>query len=263
MSRSHEDLVESQFASQADAYVASTVHAEGADLDAIESLARTLSPRRAIDVGTGGGHVAYRLAKHAQAVVAVDLSKTMLAAVRKAALHRGLEGIETRAAPAEALPFEAESFAMLGCRFSAHHWRDFDGGLREACRVLEPGATAVFVDVVSPQHAAFDTHLQAIELLRDPSHVRNRTPAEWLDALARAGFRVRRMEVARLRMDYRQWIARMQTSQAHQAAIRSLQQSASAATARYFEIEPDGSFTFDTMLIEATRCRARDASRAS
>jgi len=257
MSRSHESLVDDQFGNQAQAYVQSVVHAQGEDLDALEALAERMRPDAAIDLGTGGGHVAYRLAAHAKAVTAVDLSSSMIAAVEDAARQRGLANIATCVAPAERLPFEDSSFDMLGCRFSAHHWRDLDAGLREACRVLKPGAPAVFIDVISPGVPVFDTHLQAVELLRDPSHVRNYTEGEWVAALSRAGFRVRDTQKSRLRMDYAPWVERMKTPPAHRAAIRSLQQWADEATARYFEMEEDGSFSIDTLYIEASVCRAR------
>ncbi|WP_109807276.1 class I SAM-dependent methyltransferase [Sphingosinithalassobacter portus] len=257
MNRSHMTVVEDQFGIQAAAYVSSAVHAAGEDLDALEAVAMRERPDRAIDLGSGGGHAAYRLAAHARCVTAVDLSAAMMDAVQATARQRGLENIETCVAPVEQLPFEDAAFDLLGCRFSAHHWRDFEQGLREARRVLKPGATAIFIDVVSPGKALFDTHLQAVELLRDPSHVRDYAEAEWSAALDRAGFRVRGTRKRRLRMEYQSWVERMRTPESHRAAIRSLQQAASAETATYFAIEPDGSFSLDTLEIEATACRAR------
>lgn len=257
MSRSHETIVDDQFGSRANDYVKSAVHAEGDDLDALERVAAREKPDRAVDVGSGGGHVAYRLAGQARAVTAVDLSAAMMDAVKDAARQRGLSNIETCVAPAERMPFDDASFDFLGCRFSAHHWRDFEAGLREARRIMKPGATAVFIDVLSPGHAVFDTHLQTVELLRDPSHVRDYTATEWAAALDRAGFRVRNTQTRRLRMDYPTWVERMRTTEPHRAAIRSLQQSASAETKTYYAIEADGSFTLDTLQIEASACRAR------
>lgn len=257
MTRSHDAVVEEQFGGRAEAYVQSAVHAGGEDLDALEAIAARDRPDHAVDLGAGGGHVAYRLARHARMVTAIDLSAAMLEAVRETALERGLSNLDVRAAPAEALPLEDGSCDMLCCRFSGHHWRDFEGGLRESRRVLKPGATAVFVDVISPGYGPFDTHLQAVELLRDPSHVRNYTEAEWTSALARSGFRVRSAQKRRLRMEWQSWVDRMRTVELHRSAIRSLQQSASAETATYFAIEPDGSFSIDTLQIEATACRAR------
>ncbi|WEK46526.1 MAG: methyltransferase domain-containing protein [Candidatus Andeanibacterium colombiense] len=257
MTRPHDAIVEDQFGAQAKAYVASPVHAAGEDLDEVAAIAEREKPGRAADLGAGGGHVAYRLAAHARSVTAIDLSQKMLEAIRETARQRGLQNIETCVAAAEDLPFEDASFDMLACRFSAHHWRDLDAGLREARRILKPGSTAMFIDVVSPAHPVFDTHLQAVELLRDPSHVRDYSEAEWMAALARAGFRVRGTRKRRLRMDYPSWVDRMRTSEAHRAAIRSLQQWASADTAAYFAIEPDGSFSIDTLQVEVSTCRAR------
>jgi ubiquinone/menaquinone biosynthesis C-methylase UbiE len=257
MTRSHETIVDDQFSPRANDYVQSIVHAGGDDLDALEAVAIREKPDRAVDVGSGGGHVAYRLADHARLVTAVDLSAAMLDAVKDTAQQRGLSNIETVVAPAEQMPFDDASFDFLGCRFSAHHWRDFEAGLREARRVMKPGATAVFIDVVSPKHAVFDTHLQTVELLRDPSHVRDYTMSEWTAALDRAGFRVRNTQTRRLRMDYPTWVERMRTPAPHRAAIRSLQQSASVETTAYYAIEADGSFMLDALQIEASACRAR------
>jgi ubiquinone/menaquinone biosynthesis C-methylase UbiE len=257
MTRSHETIVDDQFGSRANEYVKSAVHAGGDDLDALEAVAVREKPDRAVDVGSGGGHVAYRLAGHARVVTAVDLSAAMTNAVKDTARQRGMLNIKTCVAPAERMPFDDASFDFLACRFSAHHWRDFEAGLREARRIMTPGATAVFIDVVSPSHAAFDTHLQVVELLRDPSHVRDYTLSEWTVALDRAGFRVRSTQMRRLRMDYPTWVERMRTPEPHRAAIRSLQQSASLETTTYYAIEADGSFTLDTLQIEASACRAR------
>lgn len=251
MNRLHDTVVQDQFGPRAAAYVQSAVHAAGEDLDALEAVVRGAAPERAIDLGSGGGHVAYRLARHAAAVTAVDLSAAMLGAVADTARARGLPNIETCVAPVESLPFAEASFDFVASRFSAHHWRDFAAGLREARRVLKPGSTAMFIDVVSPGVAAFDTHLQAIELLRDPSHIRDYTSSEWEAALASAGFRVRSTQMRRLRMDYPTWVERMRTPEAHRVAIRSLQQNVSTETAAYYGIEPDGSFTLDTLQIEA------------
>lgn len=262
MTRSHETIVDDQFGSQANAYVQSAVHSRGDDLDALELVAGREKPDRAVDVGSGGGHVAYRLASHARVVTAVDLSVAMTDAVKDTARQRGLSNIQTCVAPAERMPFDDGSFDFLACRFSAHHWRDFEAGLREARRIMKPGATAVFIDVVAPGHTIFDTHLQAVEMLRDPSHVRDYTTSEWMAALDRAGFRVRNTHTRRLRMDYPTWVERMRTPEPHRAAIRSLQQSASVETVTYYAIEADGSFTLDTLQIEASACRARARSCA-
>lgn len=252
MKRPHESVVEAQFGPCAEAYVKSAVHAEGEDLRALETIVASVRPSHALDLGAGGGHVSYRMALHADQVSAVDLSSEMLAAVATTAEDKGLANVSTVKASAEDLPFEDGSFDFLACRYSAHHWRHFDAGLREAHRVLKQGSQSVFVDVYAPGSALFDTHLQAVELLRDASHVRNHTLAGWTASLSTAGFAIERLQTSRLRMDFSVWAARMRTSEDNMRAIRALQASASAATKAHFEIEDDGSFTIDVLFITAT-----------
>jgi SAM-dependent methyltransferase len=252
MSKAHERVVEAQFGPRAKAYVESAVHSQGADLDPIGALAQKLRPELALDLGAGGGHVSYALARHARRVIATDLSSEMLAAVARTARQKGLNNIETAQALAEHLPFENGTFDFVASRFSAHHWRDFDAGLREARRTLKRAGRTVFVDVYAPAQALLDTHLQAIELLRDHSHVRDYTSAQWLDTLGRSGFAVEVCRTWRLRMDFPVWIARMQTPEDNVKTIRALQIAASAETKAHFAIESDGSFLLDMLMIEAS-----------
>lgn len=99
--------------------------------------------------------------------------------------------------------------------------------------------------------ALWDTHLQAVELLRDTSHVRNYSVGEWSAALTRCGFTLASCRAWRLRMDFPVWTARMRTPPDNIRAIRRLQEAASAETRKHFAIEDDGSFMLDTMMIEA------------
>jgi SAM-dependent methyltransferase len=250
MTRTHEGHVEAQFGPRAKAYVASAVHASGPDLDALEAIVAALRPVRALDLGAGGGHVAYLQARHAEQVTAADLSSEMLAAIAETAREKGLANIETVRAPAEELPFDDGAFDCLACRYSAHHWRDFEGGLREARRVVSPGSRALFIDVFASGQALFDTHLQAFELLRDGSHVRNYSLGEWMSALSRSGFRTGAIQCWRIRMDFAAWTARMNTPAALAGAIRTLQENAPEQVRRHFAIEADGSFLLDVFLAD-------------
>ncbi len=235
-----------QYTPRAADYVTSAVHAQGADLDQIESLLGAHGDAQVLDLGCGGGHVSYRAAPHVSRVVAVDVTTAMLDQVRKTAALKGLGNIETRRAPAEDLPFANAAFDIVLCRFTAHHWQDFPAGLREAHRVLKPGGMAVFIDTVAPNARVLDTHLQAVELLRDASHVRNYSVPEWVAELARAGFTVQSTTLRRLRMEFASWIARTQTPPEFAAAIRQLQRAAPEEVRAHFATGDDGSFDIES-----------------
>lgn len=251
MQTAHDKNVQNQFGPRASAYVESAVHSQGEDLVALAALAEKAAPMHAIDLGCGGGHVAYTMAKYARRVTACDLSADMLAAVSATAKSKSLANIDTVETSAEKLPFENGSFDFLGCRYSAHHWMDVEAGLREARRVLKVGSPAMFVDIYSPGKPLLDTHLQTVELLRDTSHVRDYSIAEWSDMLAHAGFTVRACQTRQIRMDFPVWIARMATPPDLAQAIRALQKAAPVEVQSHFAIEPDGSFMLDLLMVEA------------
>lgn len=254
--KSHEALVGGQFGARAEAYLKSAVHAQSPDLEAIKKLMSGRNDGRVLDLGCGGGHLTFNVSPLVKEIVAYDLSREMLDVVARAARERGLRNVTAQQGTVEKLPFGDASFDVVMSRFSAHHWYDPDAGLREASRVLKPGGTLAIIDTITSGIAVIDTYFQALELLRDCSHVRNYTRAEWEAAIARAGFLTRSAAAFRLRLDFKLWVERMATPQLHVDAIRSLQKAASAQAARHFDTEPDGSYQIDVVLFEAVKsCR--------
>lgn len=249
--RSHDALVVEQFGAQAQSYLSSAVHAQGEDLKQFAAFVGRRPDAFALDLGSGGGHVSFLLAPLVRKVVAYDLAEEMAAMVGAEAARRGLTNLDARQGSAERLPCPDAAFDLVATRYSAHHWLDAAAGLREARRVLKPGGVAAFMDVFAPGSPLLDTWLQTLELLRDPSHVRDYSLDQWSEMLEAAGFRPRPAERYRLRLEFSSWIKRMNTPPIHVEAIRSLQQRAGSEVKRHFEIEADGSFTIDTMLITA------------
>jgi SAM-dependent methyltransferase len=251
MENAQQRLVVTQFGPRAAAYVASHVHAQGADLDQLEEALREHPAKTVLDLGCGGGHVSLRVAPLVQQVTAYDLAEPMLKAVAAIAAERGLGNLTTQQGAAESLPFADASFDLVVSRYSAHHWTDLNAALRETRRVLNPGGRVIFMDVIAPETPVLDTWLQALELLRDPSHVRDYSVTEWLGALAAAGFSPGPVSRRRLRLEFTSWVERMNTPKLHADAIRSLETAASADVRAHFEIEADGSFSIDTATFEA------------
>lgn len=252
-STKHDDLVVAQYDSQATAYLQSSLHAGGADLERIASLLANSREARALDLGCGGGHLSFLLAAHVRSVLAVDLSAAMLGTVLAEAQRRGLGNIYTQQESAETLDLPGETFDVVATRYSAHHWRHWASGVRTMARLLKPQGLALFSDVIGPADPLLDTWLQSLELLRDPSHVRNASLEAWEQEVAGSGLVVREIIRDRLRLEFASWVARMRTPAVQVSAIRALQQRASSEVKEYFEIAEDGSFSIDTALIIASK----------
>lgn len=246
----HEQTVRSQFDPRSQAYLTSAVHSAGPDLERAKALTAQIVPAaaQALDIGCGGGHLSFALAPHVERMVALDASPGMLAAVSSAALARGLQRIETREGHAESLPFADAAFPLVCTRYSAHHWTRLEAAVQEMGRVLEPGGHALVIDALGHENPLVDTFLQSIELLRDPSHVRNRSVGEWRSLLWSA----RLVELERAewptRLEFASWVRRMETPADRVAVIRSLLQAAPQEVRQGLQIEPDGSFTIRTGL---------------
>ncbi|SOU04490.1 methyltransferase in menaquinone-biotin biosynthesis [Xanthomonas arboricola pv. fragariae] len=245
--------VAAQFGPQAQAYLHSDVHTQGAEFAELRAGLQGHCNGRLLDLGCGAGHVSFQLAPLMAEVVAYDLSADMLEVVAATAADRGLTQVRTMQGAAERLPFETGSIDAVVSRYSAHHWSDLGQALREVRRVLRPGGIAAFVDVVAPGLPLLDTHLQAIELLRDTSHVRDYSVAQWLQTLGDAGLQVQRHHCQRLQLDYLSWVDRMRTPEVLRTAIRALQGAAVEEVREYFQIAADGSFSTDVLVVWAAR----------
>jgi ubiquinone/menaquinone biosynthesis C-methylase UbiE len=246
----HSQAIQDQFDPQARAYLSSTVHSAGADLQRAREIVTAAIPPKgaALDIGCGAGHLAFALAPNLSRVVALDPSPGMLDAVTAGAAERGLGNIETQQGSADALPFADASFCMAATRYSTHHWLRLEASLFEMHRVVRPGGYVLVIDVEGHPEPIVDTHFQAMELLRDRSHVRNRSPQEWRALLQGAGLELLHYEQWPLRLEFASWVARLRTPAPNVEMIRSLQADAPREVQEALAIEADGSFTAHTGL---------------
>ena len=185
---------------RAAAYRASTIHASGDDLDLVVEWCEPAEGVTVLDVATGGGHVARRLRERGATVVTVDPAPGM--------------GADTTAS-AEDLPFADASFDVVACRIAAHHFSDVLAAVREMTRVSRGRVVVcdnVFVSETSEE----------ADRLRDPSHVRNYSVAEWRGLFERAGLRIADEHELRRPLEVEPWLARTGTPDEDAARVREL-----------------------------------------
>jgi len=185
---------------RADEYRASATHAEGADLDLVVEWCEPAEGVTALDVATGGGHVARRLRECGATVVTVDPAPGMQA---------------DTTAFAEDLPFADASFDVVACRIAAHHFADVNAAVREMARVARD-------KFVLEDNVFFDESSEEAERLRDPSHVRCYSQPEWEVMLEAAGLRVDAKQRFDRRVSLQPWLDRVGCTGADAASVVEL-----------------------------------------
>ncbi len=249
----HQQSVHNQFNPQAQAYLDSSVHAKGKDLERACELIKQVIPQTGagLDVGCGAGHLSYALSPLVSRMVALDMSEGMLDTVGEIARKKGLTNIETMQGNAEALPFHEETFCFVATRYSAHHWIEIDKAMKEMRRVLKRGGYVLIIDVETSMNPLVDTHFQTLELLHDRSHVRDRSETEWRKHVQDAGFEIIEYSHFPVRLEFSSWVGRIDTPLTKVEMIREIQSEAPIEVREALAIEEDGSFTIQTALIWA------------
>lgn len=184
----NQDRVQQIFAERAEGYVKSASHADQEVLDNVARLCGDLGGRRVLDVATGTGHVAMRLAPLALSVVGLDLTRRMLELAREEAAKRHLTNLSWVRGDVRSLPFPDRSFRAVTCRRAPHHFPDIGLALSEMARVLRDDGVLVIDDRSVPDDAEIDRAMNHLDLLHDRSHVREYGVREWAAMLRKAGF---------------------------------------------------------------------------
>ncbi len=252
-----EESIRRQFTAAAGAYVASAVHRGGPDLDALLALAGDVGGARVLDVGTGAGATALAFAERGARVVALDLTPAMLETARGQAAERGITGLETRLGDAAELPFPDEHFDVVTCRVCAHHFGRARRAVAEMARVLRPEGQLLLIDSISPEDPAQDTFLNAVELLRDRSHVRNYRVSEWLAWLREEGLAAEHVRTFPTFLDFEDWTARMNTPAHEKEQIRRLLDGAPDAVRAAFSVAPNHDWRIPLALLRARQPSSR------
>jgi ubiquinone/menaquinone biosynthesis C-methylase UbiE len=183
---------------RAELYRQSEAHREGPDLDRIVEWAA--GARTALDVATGGGHVARRLREAGLQVVTSDPAPGMQPDV----VNR-----------AEELPFADDAFDVVACRVAAHHFSDVEAAVREMARVSRDRVLVV-------DNVFLSERAEEAERVRDPSHVRNYSEDEWRGFFEAAGLRVAEVERFEKPIELEPWLRRAGCEDEEAERVREL-----------------------------------------
>jgi SAM-dependent methyltransferase len=182
---------------RAEAYRESEAHRQGRDL---ELFAEWAGGKTVLDVASGGGHVAARLREAGSEVVTCDSAPGMKPDV---------------ICRAEDLPFADGSFDVVTCRVAAHHFEDPAAAVREFARVADE------LVLVADNLFLGEAGEQA-DKLRDPTHVRNYSEAEWRGFFEQAGLEVAELEREEKHVELEPWLERSGCVGGEAARVREL-----------------------------------------
>lgn len=149
-------------------------------LDAIEHAVNRLEPeggQRVLDVATGTGWAARRLAERGVDVTGVDFAPEMLSAARALASARGLH-IAFMEGDAEALPFEDGAFNAVISTFGVMFAQRPEDAAAELARVCRPGGRLVLA-VWTPDGTVQDMFRIIKGYMPKPEGSSPPSPFEW------------------------------------------------------------------------------------
>ena len=170
MSTTHRDSILDQFTRQAIPFNTSPGIKDEIALNLLLQASGAGPADTVLDVACGPGLVVCAFAKIVAHATGIDITPAMLDRARQLQAEKRLTNVTWKLGDVLSLPFPDASFSIVTSRFAFHHILDPFTVLGEMKRVCKPGGRVVVADSApSPDKAdAFN----AVEKLRDPSHVR-------------------------------------------------------------------------------------------
>jgi ubiquinone/menaquinone biosynthesis C-methylase UbiE len=199
------ERVRTEFTRQAGAMsLATAFHAESV-LTRLSKAVAAVPAGRVLDLACGPGIVAEAVAPLASELVGVDATPEMIRLAEDRVAKAGMTNARFQVGLAESLPFGDAEFDVVLTRLSFHHFPDVPAVLSEVRRVLRPQGCFILADVLSSDKPAEAALHNALERLRDPTHVRMLTRAAFRQALFSAGFGIVSEEVWDQERSFPEW----------------------------------------------------------
>jgi ubiquinone/menaquinone biosynthesis C-methylase UbiE len=202
----HLKRVTEEFTRQAETFAASASINDKQVVGRIVAATGEAGRGRLLDLACGPGIVTAALAEGAADVVAFDATPEMLNKARERCGKAGLSNVTFEQGDAAALPFVDGSFDGVVTRLAIHHFAEPGRVIGEMYRVLKPGGRMVVADVIVSEDTEEAALQNAIEIVRDPSHVRMLPESELRTSIERAGFTIRSQDGWDKPREFEEWM---------------------------------------------------------
>ncbi len=187
----HNNLIIDQFTKQAIPFAKRSSQHIAEVFEKIHSIVRPHENDVVLDVASGTGSLTVEFAKICKQVTGIDITPAMI----EQAKHLQKINMLVISHP---LPYETNSFSIVITKFSFHHLLNPLSVLIEMNRVCTIGGKIIVVDP-TPAPEKVELYNQ-LEQLRDPSHVKALTIAEFEDLFQEAGIPILKRGFYRMRI---------------------------------------------------------------
>ena len=188
----------------------------------LDYAVRKIAPTKddaVLEVAAGTCACGRAIAPYAGSVVCLDMTPAMLSVGKTEAERAGLRNMAFVLGDAAELPFLDGGFDIVFSRLAFHHFPDTRPPFAEMVRILKPGGKLILIDMEAAEEPLREAE-DAIEKLRDPSHVRNLSKVEMLALYQAHGLSVTCHEVVRLPVVLQNWLDHAKTPPDMQSCIK-------------------------------------------
>lgn len=217
--------------------------------DYLEYAVNRIAPKSSdalLEVAAGTCACGRAFAPRVRSVVCLDMTEAMLEMGRAAAEREYLQNMTFVQGDAAELPFADDSFDIVFSRLAFHHFPEPETPFSEMARVLKPDGKLVMIDMAAAEEPLRKTE-DTLEILRDPSHIRNLSQPEMLALYEARGLTVERCEIVRTPVRLDIWMTHTATPPETQAVIRAQMEAdlAGGAPTGFYPYRQNSAIMFD------------------
>ena len=160
-------------------------------------ISKLVRGKEVLELATGPGALAKRIAPVTKHMLATDYSEGMIAEAKKGACPKNLR---FEVADALSLPYADASFDAVVIVNALHLLPEPERALREMARVLRPDGVLIAPNFVKQRESLLTRFWEALLSLAGLRFANQWTPEEYLDFLKKNGWEVRFYKVMQARM---------------------------------------------------------------
>lgn len=179
----HRQILQSEFERAAGNFVART-KGRFDDLGVVD-FSRVAPHQTVLEVGAGTGNFLQLFGGSAKQLVALDLTHGMLLEAR-----RQFPNMHLVEADGARLPLPSRSVDLVATAQALHHIWEPLGILKEMRRVMKSDGRLLIVDQVATERYEEVVAMNALEVIRDPSHAASRPPSAMRMLVRAAGLEI-------------------------------------------------------------------------